>query len=158
MGEIKLTQGYVALVDDEDFVLISKYSWHVQKEGRNIYARTNIPALKKYRGVLMHILLMGKKPGLELDHINHNGIDNRRKNLRHVTRQQNQHNRRHHLHTSSKYKGVSFYKGKGIWVAQINKDNIRFYLGTFPTQKDAALAYDKKSQELHGVFGNRNLR
>lgn len=84
----------------------------------------------------------------QVDHINHNGLDNTKKNLRVVTNQQNQMNKRKRKNTSSKYKGVTWHKQHKKWYAQIVFNGKHFYLGLFNNQKHAAILYDKKAKEL----------
>lgn len=155
MKEIKLTQGKVALIDDEDFELLSKHRWHVKISGTNLYVATN---LYKPRHVTlrMHILIMGKKTGLEIDHVNHNGLDNRRCNLRHVTRRQNVYNKRPHTGSISSYKGVAWCKSKVKWRAKISKDGVIFHLGFFDIKHEAAAEYNKAAAKLYGEFAFLN--
>ena len=110
MKKIKLTQGKVALIDDDDFVLVSKHRWHFSRRGRSFYAEASINSPKGQVTISMHILIMGRKSGSEIDHVNNNGLDNRRCNLRHVTFSQNQQNRRSNANGSSKFKGLSWCK------------------------------------------------
>jgi len=156
MKEIKLTQGKVALVDDEDFELVSRHKWYAHKAFRNVYADTHIRPIKRQVNLLMHILIMGKKQGFEIDHINHNGLDNRRSNLRHVTHAHNIQNCRPTCNTSSIYKGVWWVKKEKKWGACIKQDGILYTLGRFITQQEAALAYNKAAFERFGEFACLN--
>lgn len=88
--EIPLTQGKVAIVDDEDYAALSQYKWQVTKRRHTCYARRAIGG-GKY--LYMHTAILGKKEGFMADHINGNGLDNRRDNLRLVTQRQNSQNR-----------------------------------------------------------------
>lgn len=90
------------------------------------------------------------------DHINHNGLDNRKSNLRDANKQQNSFNTRSNR-GSSIYKGVSFEKTTRLWRSYITKDGIRQYLGRFDNELDAALAYDKKAREIFGEYANCNI-
>mgnify|MGYP001400238116 CR=1 FL=1 len=159
--EIKLTQGYVALVDDEDFENISKYVWCTSKWNNSIYAVTNICDQDGKRKTLkMHRLILNLKVGQECDHMDHNGINNQKSNLRHVTHQQNLSNTRkqrtaHNGMCSSKYKGVKKHKGK--WVSQIQLNYQQIYIGIFISEEEAARAYDIKARELFGEYSNLNF-
>src|SRR5215831_14406402 len=91
---VELTKGEVALVDDEDYNIVSERKWHAKKSiliDDLVYAYTKIGG----KLVSMHSYIMDTPPeGMEIDHINHNGLDNRRSNLRFITRGGNLHNRR----------------------------------------------------------------
>ena len=96
---------------------------------------------------------MGESPkGLFVDHINHNGLDNRKDNLRFVTRTQNGQNRRPNRNSTSAYKGVTWFKPTNKWCARIKDKNKRIFLGHFTCEHEAALAYNKKAKELFGEY------
>ena len=156
MKTIKLTQGKTALIDDSDFELVSKHKWYAAKMARSYYAMTRVQTAKGQRGLPMHALILGKKEGFEIDHINHDSLNNTRSNLRHVTIKQNQYNRRKNNNGTSIYKGVCFYKTLGKWQAQIQKDGVAFYLGRYPNEKDAALAYNKAAIAKFGKLAHIN--
>ena len=156
MKEIKLTQGKVSLIDDEDFELVSRHKWSTAKRGRTSYAKTNIYLNKKQVTLLMHTLITGKTQGLEMDHINHNGLDNRRCNLRHVTNIENHYNSRSRLNHSSIYKGVSWHKPTNKWRGTIGQNGRQYHLGLFTSEKEAALAYNKEAIKIFGEFACLN--
>jgi hypothetical protein len=87
MKEILLTQGKVALVDDDDFIKVSSGTWCAQRAKTTFYAHGHIPHRKKI--ISMHRFIMGDPEGKEIDHINGNGLDNRKENLRIVSHQEN---------------------------------------------------------------------
>ena len=107
----------------------------------------------------MHRLIMGFPPApLVVDHINHDGLDNRRSNLRVITKKQNQGNRRSARNSSSKYLGVSKNKKSGLFTAQIRlSDGKRICLGRFNDEIVAAMAYNRAASEVHGIFANLNV-
>jgi hypothetical protein len=105
MIEILLTQGQVALIDDEDYNLVSNYNWYANKDGRTFYAATKIRQKGKRTTISMHRIIMGAKIGQQIDHTNGNGCDNRKENLRFCTNSQNQQNRHNQLRGTSNYKG-----------------------------------------------------
>ena len=156
MKRIPLTQGKVAIIDDKDLALVSQYEWFAHKNGKNFYAETRLPISKGRILLKMHVLIMGKKIGFEIDHINHNGIDNRRENLRHATHSQNHQNNRPRIHCSSKYKGVYWHKRDKKWEVQIGLDGALFYLGRFASEQEAAILYNKSAVKMFGPFAFLN--
>ena len=154
MKEIPLTKGYVALVDDEDFEALSAYRWHALK-GRNgkKYAISYPRRSGKTIYVYMHRLVLRAAPGILVDHINHNGLDNRRVNLRLATNAENSANRVKPACNTSGYKGVFPCTTGGRWFARVQKK----YLGTFPTPESAARAYDTAATKMYGEFALKNF-
>lgn len=162
MKEIKLTKGQVALVDDEDYEYVMQFKWTAVFQYGIYYARTNIYKEDgKRTTMLLHRLIM--KPSnskIFVDHINHNGLDNRSCNLRLVSNTQNVRNRRGY--GASKYLGVGVHidkrSGRKCYVAYIQTK----YLASFPFTPEgeiaAAKAYDKKAIELYGEFANPNFK
>ena len=161
MKQIKLTQGYVALVDDEDFEWLNQWKWCIQKNERNNYAMRGKYAKGggglERETIKMHRVILNAQKGQEIDHINHNGLDNRKQNIRICTHQQNMQNQSCNKNTSSKYKGVTFDKKAGRWRAQIRHNNITTRLGVFKIEQVAAKAYDAKAKELFGEFAYLNF-
>lgn len=142
----------VALVDDEDFELVSQYNWTlaiVGKTTKSYYAIT--------KGSLsMHVLITSSTLGFQVDHINHNGLDNRKENLRLATSSQNAANsRRSVTNRSSKYRGVNWEAG--AWRAKIYLNGKRTHLGRFANSEDAAKAYDDAARILFGEFAMLNF-
>jgi hypothetical protein len=160
MQSIKLTQNQVALVDDKDFDKVNQYKWFAwfDKKNNTYQARHSIYISKgKYKVILMHRLIINAKKGLEVDHKNHNGLDNRRSNLRICTRKQNSRNSKKACKSSAKYKGVYLIKSTNKFGAQICVNNKRTYLGSFNTEEDAALVYNCAAQKLFGKFAYLNI-
>ena len=121
MKHIPLTQGKFALVDDDDFERLNQRKWHVMKWGNTWCAgRQSLKREGKKKTIYMHreILGLGSGRDIQVDHINHNGLDNRRCNLRPCTCQQNQWNYTKASNKSSRYKGVSLHKSGG-WTSYI---------------------------------------
>lgn len=150
MKKIKLTQGKYVLVDDEDFAVLNKYKWHFHDKGaavRKIY----ISAVKQ-RIVYMHREIMKPMGNTEVDHINHDQLDNRKNNLRLCNRAENNANMRMSRHNSSSYKGVSYNKKEKKYRAYISIANKQKHLGYFPTAIIAAKAYNEAAKRLRGVF------
>jgi len=148
---IYLTKGRVAVVDEEDFEELSKHKWCVSTGYAVRRLVTNgIPQL-----LLMHRVIMNASKGQEIDHINGDRLDNRKANLRFVTRQQNIFNKKPQGKTS-KYKGVYFRKSWGKWIAQISINKKKQHIGVFENELDAARAYDNIASKLCGEYARLN--
>lgn len=148
---IQLTRGQFAIVDDADYSELSQYKWTAiwDRTGNRWYAART----EKRKSVRMHQRIMG---GLWIDHINGNGLDNRRENLRFCDRKQNQWNSKKRKGTSQ-YKGVNLDKKAGKWRAQIKYNNRKIWLGRHDKEEDAALAYDSAARRLFGEFARPNF-
>lgn len=153
MKTINLTRGQVALVDDEDFEYLNTFKWRTIASGNIFYASRTVTIDGKRINILMHGVIMG---GKGIDHIDHNGLNNQKSNLRLCTRSENMMNRRKGVNTSSIYKGVSFHKGHKKWGASIGINNKKISLGYFDTEAEAALAYNTKAIALFCEFANLN--
>lgn len=141
---------YFALVDDEDFDFLNRYRWNTGESG---YACAKVMD----KQVRMHRLIMGN-PKLEIDHKDGNRLNNQRANLRICTSQQNKFNKsKSLLNKSSQYKGVSFYKRDKSWVTQITINKRLIYLGYFPNERWAAMAYDIAAKDLFGEYAKLNF-
>jgi hypothetical protein len=147
--EIPLTKGYVALVDDADRVL-AVGRWQAIERPRTTYA---VHTLKR-GAVSLHTFLTGYAL---TDHINLDGLDNRRANLRPATHAENLRNRGRQTNNSSGFKGVTWNKRSRKWQAQIGVDRGKRYLGNFVDPEDAARAYDLAARDLHGEFARLNF-
>lgn len=141
------------LIDEEDFPFISRFSWHLKKSGPTYYAVTNISIQKKQTTVSMHRMIMGLKD-CNVDHINRNGLDNRKENLRLCEFYQNQFNRIRGKNPHG-FRGVT--KNNYSYGYQIQVGGTKYRKSGFKTAKEAAMAYDKKSKQLHKEFGIRNF-
>lgn len=155
MKEIKLSQGKTALVDDADFDWLNQWKWFAAKSKKTFYARR---AKDKNQLVHMHREILGISSETDLmpDHIDRNGLNNQRFNLRIATITQNNSNQTIRVNKSSKYRGVSI-RDDGRWKAEIRSNKKLFHLGYFNDERDAAIAYNKKAIELRGDFANLNL-
>lgn len=153
MREIHLTQGKIALVDDEDYEELSQYKWRACLWHRVWYAIRHTTRNGVKTNTSMHRHLMKAGRGTRVDHRDGNGLNNQRGNLRFATAQQNQHNRRSKWkNASSKFKGVYWHGAAKKWRAQITISRRHIHLGVFKTEKAAAEAYDHAAQELYGEF------
>lgn len=154
MKEIELTQGKVALVDDEDYDYLNQWNWFADKHGSIYYVTRNQKINGKSIKIYMHRFIMNTPINLECDHRDHNCLNNQKSNLRNCLPKQNKMNGL--PRGKSKYLGVA-YNGKYI-RAQISVNEIRIHIGNFKTEKDAARAYDTKAKELFGEFANLNFK
>lgn len=152
MKEIELTQGWTTFVSDEDYDGLSKFKWYALRNGSNIYAARNEGRPPFRRTIQMHTVIMKTPRGMKTDHINGNGLDNRRENLRICTHAENMRNSRPHSNNTSGFKGVAWNKRESKWVAHIRLNRKRIHLGYFDTAEAAATAYEKAARELHGEF------
>jgi len=149
--EIPLTRGKVAIVDDEDYEVVSAFKWHCTSHG---YASRVNPETKKRE--YLHRFLVKPSVGNVVDHINHDKLDNRRSNLRECTQKQNMHNGRGVAGTS-RYKGVSYKPGRRKpWRARLYINGEQLILGDFYTEEEAAYAYNLKATEVNGQYAFLN--
>jgi hypothetical protein len=157
-----LTQGKYAIVDQQDYERLAKYRWHAARHGRSCYAQRGTGSAKagkrKKHLVMMHREIMDVGEDRFVDHKNHNGLDNRRANLRVATWEENCWNKRkRRTGSSSRYKGVSRVRRRGKWQAEIRWRGRRIYIGYFDDEEAAARAYDAKAAELFGAFAALNF-
>lgn len=154
MKRISLTKGKFALVDDEDYAVLNQYKWYAMKNWNTFYATRTLSGIT----VSMHREVLGlqKGDGKVTDHIDHDGLNNQRSNLRVCTIQQNCMNQRKAKNKSSIYKGVCLDKQRNKWRVEILFSNKYIYLGSFDSEIKAAEAYDKKAKELFGDFAKTN--
>jgi len=157
MKEIQLTQGKVALVDDEDFLTLNSFKWRAQKVRGKTYAVRDWKKSGKRGTILMHRVVMDAPRSLQVDHRFGDTLDNRKENLRLATNQQN--NRAVKKKSSGKtsnYRGVSFKTDKNKWQANIF-DVRQHFLGYFRHERDAAVAYDNAAKQRFGEFIGLNF-
>ena len=148
--QILLSRGKEALVDDEDGDRIGQFDWYAMRAPRTWYAtgRAGGRAL-----LLMHRFILGLgSQDPDIDHINGNGLDNRRENLRLATASQNLLNQwTIHPHKTARFKGVHWDSERGLWLAQIKVDGQHVFLGRFGDEDEAARAYDRASSAATGT-------
>jgi hypothetical protein len=153
--QIKLTQGKVALIDDQDFAEVSKRKWFAVFDGYNWYASSRDGT---HRHMRMHTFLMKPPSGVRIDHWDRNGLNNQRRNLRICTQSQNCHNRYFRIANKSGFKGVSWKKTNRKWCAQIKVGPKVMHLGLFKDPKEAAKVYDQAALDHFGEFALTNAQ
>ena len=160
MKEIQLTQGKVAIVDDEDFEWLNQWSWGLNSGG---YARRTVAVYfknkpRKFKTLLMHRAIMGLEIGdkRHIDHCDRAILNNTRNNLRFATQSQNRMNSSSCKNSSSRFKGVYWHKSAKKWTAQIFLNGIPQYLGIYTTEYQAAQRYNIKAKKLFGSYAHLN--
>jgi hypothetical protein len=154
MKYIKLNCGYRAIVDNEDFEKLKKYKWVISGGINKRYA----VFWKRGKSFIMHRIISNTPKHLQTDHINNNGLDNRKLNLRMATFNQNQHNRTKQRNNTTGYKGVVFLKKYKKYIARIKYKGKSIYLGHYETARKAGLAYNKASLKYFGEYSHLNRK
>lgn len=152
---IPLTQGLYALVDGEDYKWLSRYKWFAAKIGNTHYAYRR----QGEKHISMHRVIMKPPPNMQIDHANHDGLDNRKLNMRICTNQQNAQNQRKAIgfKKSSKHKGVCWSKNKRKWQASIEANQKKPFLGYFDLEIEAAAAYNNAAKRYFGEYAELNI-
>ena len=156
MKEVQLTRGMKALVDDEDFELVTRHRWHPKPGGKTFYADTSIRGSDgKWHTAKMHRLILGLSDSdpRRGDHVDMNGLNNQRHNLRVVDATGSNVNRL--VYGKSGFKGV--FKRKGGFVAGISLRKKGIYLGWFKRAEEAAHAYDDAARRFYGELARLNF-
>lgn len=157
--EIPLTKGMFALVDDDDFSRVNEYKWCAHQDGGRWYSFRYFSKDGQRTFMSLHRFIIGTPVGMETDHINGNGLDNRKCNVRICTRNQNQANKSKSWGKHSKYKGVSYAKNRQSpkrWFAQIVSNNKHYHCGYYLTEIEAAKAYNENAIKFFGEFARLN--
>jgi len=159
MKRIPLSRGQYALVDDEDYEKVNKYKWNAVPNNKTYRASSRCTGNGK--NIRMHRFIMNAPKNMDVDHINHDTLDNRKCNLRICTRSQNLMNAKKRSGCSSKYKGVTYSKSPKDrclkkWVACIYYKS-PISLGRHKTEIEAALAYNKAAKKYFGEYALLNI-
>ena len=159
--ELPLSQGLVTLIDAEDYEKVGCFKWSARREvfrnGIKWYARRNVKINGKRTTVLLHRVILGVSPEVDVDHWNNDGLDNRRSNIRVCTCGQNNANATKRVGTTSRFKGVCWDSKAKQWVAQIRVNHKKVRIGYFTNEEQAALAYNDRAHGLWGAFARLNV-
>lgn len=157
----RTSNGFTVTVDADDYDEVMCHVWKARKppSSRTYYVERGEydSQRKKWKLVLLHRQLLDSPDGVMVDHWNGNGLDNRRKNLRHCTNAQNQANQQLRLDSRTGFRGVDFHAPSQFFRAHIKLDGKKRYLGQFATARDAAIAYDNAARSLYGEFARPNF-
>ena len=147
---ITLTQGFNSYVDACDLELASKYKWRAKRNGRTTYAISDTGGKR----VWLHRIIMGVNE--PIDHIDNDGLNNRKSNLRIIGNTNNIRRKRPNLNGASRFKGVSYYR-EGLWQSAIKVNNKSKWLGSFASEEMAATAYDNAARIFFGEYAYLNF-
>lgn len=155
--QIPLTQGRFAIIDADMYDFLMQWKWCCDGKG---YAHRNqyigkINGKSKGKTIRMHRLIIDTPADMQIDHINGDKLDNRRENLRLCSHQENLHNKKK-TRGKSIYKGVWKNKQTIPWTAEIRASGIKYFLGNFSTEIEAAKAYNEAAIKHHGEFARLN--
>lgn len=146
--EVALTRGMVALIDESDMPLVSGRRWQAVPGRNTWYARSATSCNGAFVGLRMHRVILSAPAGLEVDHINGNGLDNRRINLRLADRTLQRLNQKIRSDNQSGFTGVYRCKTTGRWAARLDVAGETFWLGRHDTPEEAARAYARRLAEI----------
>ena len=159
MTKIELTQGKFAFVDLEDIERVNKYKWFALKSGKLWYAiRQFKDETGRNRMQRLHRFIMNAEVGIIVDHIDGDGLNCCKENLRFATHAQNRSNHASlNLNNVSGYCGVSWKKDKNKWHAYLTKKGVKKFLGYFSTKEEAAKAYNEAALQEFGKYAKLNV-
>lgn len=152
MKTIPLTQGHVAKVDDADYERVAQFKWHIKRYSHTIYATAHVPGNARQK-VLLHRVIMDAAPGVEIDHIDRDGLNCQRSNLRASTHKQNNGNKQKRKDSKVPYKGITWHAQSSRWRVRVAKQHI----GMFDDPVEAAKAYDVAAKKQWGEFAYLNF-
>lgn len=157
---VPLTRGKVAMIDDEDADRVLTFKWYAYPDSRRQriwYAQRHLPSPQRGKFISMHRFILNAPPGVDVDHVNGDTLDNQRSNLRWANDSQNAANRRYLPTNTSGFRGVCFNKKAGKWQAGIKHQGKSIYLGIYDDVEAAARAYDAMARRVFGEFAVFNF-
>jgi hypothetical protein len=155
---IPTSSGHEAVMDASSLHLVSMYNWYAltshRSDGslRTVYLKTNVKCDGKLKTIYLHRLISGAPDGMDIDHIDGDGLNNRASNLRVTTHSQNMQNQRLGIRNTSGVKGVSWNKNARRWVARIKFNGKNKYIGLYDTLDLGRIAYADASRQLYGEY------
>lgn len=152
---IPLPRGLFAVVDDQDYDFVSQFNWHIVKDGKTFYARRSVMVGGKQKAIIMHREILNAPKGVDVDHVNGDGLLNTRSNLRLATASQNQMNRSMDRRNKTGVKGVIMVRSTGKYRAGIMANKIAIDLGYYRTLTEAAEARKSAEKIYHGQFARQ---
>lgn len=159
--KIPLTQGKIALVDDEDYEYLMQWKWQAfyQQNTHSFIARRMTSKRKEgeRKSIIMHRIIMNAQKGQIIDHINHDTLDNRKENLRFCTHSENMQNRTIQSNNKARYKGIYWRKSRNCWEVRVHKNCKLKRVKCVHDKIEAALVYDEFAEEVHGEFAKLNF-
>ncbi len=150
---IPVTRGRFAIVDGADYYRLVRFRWHAVFNSKTFYAAR----IERGKTIKMHREIMRAPKELVVDHVDRDGLNNRRDNLRLCSAAENGRNTGSNARGTSKYKGVHWHKRIRKWAAAIQYDKKVYHIGYFSDEVEAAEAYDKKAREFFGEYGYLNF-
>lgn len=152
-AKIPLRDGLFTLIDESDSQMLASYRWWLRSAGERSkdYAYTQV----RGKTVYLHRMLLRPRAGFFVDHVNGDGLDNRRSNLRVCSPSENTANRA--VRNKYGYRGIEPTFGGKLWRAKAQKGGVQKYASLFETKEDAARAYDEMARELFGEFAILNF-
>lgn len=150
---VSLTRGHVAIINEADIDFLRDSNWMALVTPRSVYAIREHNSCGRKTTMLLHREIMSAASDVQVDHIDGNGLNNARSNLRIATRSENSRNRRLDVDSSSGLKGVYYDHARHKWIAKIRYDGRQRYIGRFNSADEAHRAYCEQSKIRHGAFG-----
>lgn len=154
MKRIPLTKNKFAIVDDEDYENLNRFKWYLSNTGyamHSIHLGKDSDGKYKHKNISMHRLINKTPKGMDTDHINHNTLDNRKCNLRTVSRKQNHWNMKTREDSKSGFRGVSWLRSRKRWRVRIMVNYKEIYVGRFKELSDAIIARKKAEEKYHAI-------
>ena len=151
MRQLLLVNGHIALVDDKDYDFVSQKRWYAGGPNKSYVVST------ANSRITLHRYILNPPKGMVIDHIDGNGLNCTRANMRVCRHAQNLMNRGKTKNNKSGYKGVFYFKRDGNWAAQIRANGKNLHLVYFDNPIAAARSYDAAAIKYHGEFAKPNF-